>query len=129
MRRAGSLGSHSALSSLLSPSAAAPFALPGHPPKIEKERKLFPQSAAARKSSPPVRGRAGFLELETNQSQARAAGPTAPGPLPSVCVISLIQQNTCPAVATLQAAEEGWGAPGLTLGCPQAPRAVRVGGT
>ena len=65
-----------------------------------------------------MRGRAGFLELETNQSQARAAA--TPGPLPSVCVISLIQQNTCPAVATLQAAEELWGAPGLAPGCPQA---------
>lgn len=60
------------------PPPPPPLALPGHPPKIEKERKLFPQSAAARKSSPPVRGRAGFLELETNQSQARAAGPPPP---------------------------------------------------
>lgn len=54
---------------------------------------------------------------------ARAA-PTAPGArLPSPCVISLIQQNTCSAVATLQAAGELWGAPGPAPGCPQARRA------
>lgn len=33
---------------------------------------------------------------------ASTAGPQ----LPCVCVISLIQQNTCPVVATLQAAQE-----------------------
>lgn len=56
---------------------------------------------------------------------ARAA-PTAPGPgLPSLCVISLIQQNTCSAVATLQAAGELWGAPGPA---PGRPRAGRRGG-
>lgn len=63
-----------------------------------------------------MRGRAGFLELETkSKPDPRESGPHLPaGPprLPSLCVISLIQQNTCPAVATLQAAEEPWGAPG-----------------
>lgn len=34
--------------------------------------------------------------------------PTTPSRLPSPCVISLIQQDTCPAVATQQAAEELW---------------------
>lgn len=34
--------------------------------------------------------------------------PTTLGRLPSPCVISLIQQDTCPAAATQQAAEERW---------------------
>lgn len=97
---------------------------PGHPPKIEKERKLFPQAAAAQPEKlPSSEGAAGFLELETKSrpgSKARVA-PTTPRPrLPSARVTSLIQQNTCPEVATLQAAEELWGAPGLGPGCPRA---------
>lgn len=103
------------------PSPSPPRA---RPPKIEKERKLFPQAAAAQPEKlPSSEGAAGFLELETKSkpgSKARVA-PTAPRPrLPSVRVTSLIQQNTCPVVATLQAAEELWGAPGLGPGCPRA---------
>lgn len=102
---------------------------PGHPPKIEKERKLFPSSVAARKSSPPVSGRAGFLELETKSKPARESGPHHPRRSPAfVCAISLIQQNTCSAVATLQAAGELWGAPGPAPGCPQARTAGRDAG-
>lgn len=41
--------------------------------------------------------------------------PTTPSRLPSLCVISLIQQDTCPVVATQQAAEE-LGAPGPAPG-------------
>ena len=37
-------------------------------------------------------------------------------------VVSLIQQNTCSAVATLQAAGELWGAPGPAPGCPRPGR-------
>lgn len=116
-----------ALSSLLScllPPPPPPHPPPGHPPKIEKERKLFPQAAAAQPEKlPSSEGAAGFLELETKSrpgSKARVA-PTTPRPrLPSARVTSLIQQNTCPEVATLQAAEELWGAPGLGPGCPRA---------
>ena len=64
-----------------------------------------------------------------NQSRPARAAPTAPGPgLPSLCVISLIQQNTCSAVATLQAAGELWGAPGPAPGCPRAGSAGREAG-
>lgn len=46
--------------------------------------------------------------------------------LPSQCVIFLIQQNTCPAVATLQATEESWGALAV-LQAASGPMADRQG--
>lgn len=116
---------------LLPPPAPSPPSppLPLHPPPRPPAQNRKGKEVISTGSGSPAEklssseGAAGFLELETKSKpgpRARAA-PTAPGPqLPSVCVTSLIQQNTCPAVATLQAAGELWGAPGLAPGCPQA---------
>lgn len=71
---------------------------PGHPPKIEKERKLFPQAAAAQPEKlPSSEGAAGFLELETKSKPGPGAkvAPTAPSCLLRVSLPDSAEHVSC----------------------------------
>lgn len=117
--------SHRALSSLLSRLLPPPPLLlaPARPPAQNRKGKEVISTGSgspARKSSPPVRGPRDSWSWRPNQSQALEPKWPPPPPAASCVCHSRIQQNTCPAVATLQATEELWGAPGGAPGCPQA---------
>lgn len=116
------------LSCLLPP---PPFPRAARPPAQNRKGKEVISIVSGSPEKLPSSEWAGGIPGAGDQIKAgpARAAPTAPGArLPSVCVISLIQQNTCSAVATLQAAGELWGAPGPAPGCPQARTAGRDAG-